>query len=190
LATSFDKVVATRRSIRVYDRREVSDSVVREILDLARHAPTSMNGQACCFLVIRDPATKRRLAEIKNLHSPPEKRSYPADYLADAPVIVAVCVERARSFGREPENGILATAFLLLAATSRGLSGVYLSATQRDDPELTASIRDLLHIPAGIDPITLVPLGYPGAEPPAKTLRPLEEIIRYEFFDRELRSRN
>ena len=115
MATPLDKVVAGRRSIPIYDRRDVSDSVVRELLDLARHAPSSMNGQPCCFLVIPDEATRSRLAEIKNLHCPPEKRSYPADFLADAPVIVAVCVERSRSFGREAENGILASAFLLLA---------------------------------------------------------------------------
>jgi nitroreductase len=176
LAT-FDEIVHGRRSIRKYDHGEVPDPLVREILDLARHAPTSMNGQACCFVVIRDAEIRRRLAEIKNLHCPPEKRDYPADFLADAPVIIAVCVERGRAFGREIENGVLASAFLLLAASSRGLAGVFLTAYNRDDPALAASIRALLRLPDGVDPVTLVPLGYPDAEPAAKTLRPLKEIV-------------
>jgi nitroreductase len=188
VTASFDETVHSRRSVRVYDRREVSERGVREILDLSRHAPSSMDGQPCCFVVVRDATTRKRLAEIKNLHCPPEKRAYPADFLAGAPVIVAVCVERVRAFGRTIENGVLATAFMLLAARSRGLTSVYLSAYNNDDPGLAAEIRELLQLPANIDPVTLVPLGYPGAEPASKGFRPLEDIVHYERFEPKLRA--
>lgn len=184
MATSLDEVVIRRRSIRKYDGREVPQSILSELIDLARRAPTSMNGQPCIFIVIRERRSCRELAHIKNQFCPPEKRDYPADFLADAPVIVAVCVERSRSFGREIENGVLASAFLLLAAASRGLSGVFMTAYNRNDPGLEASIRELLKLPEDIDPITLLPLGYGAEEPAQKSLRGEHEIVRYEQFDR------
>jgi len=179
---SFDEVVIGRRSIRKYDGREIPDARLIELLDLARHAPTSMNGQACSFVVIRNRATCEKLAQIKNIHCPPEKRDYPADFLTEAPVIVAVCVERGRSFGREIENGVLASGFLLLAAASRGLSGVFLTAYNRNDPTLEADIREVLKLPDTIAPVTLIPLGYPGIEAQPKSLRKIEEIVHHERF--------
>ena len=153
-----------------------------ELLDLARRAPSSMNGQACCFVIIRNRATCEKIAQIKNIHCPPEKRDYSADFLTEAPVIVAVCVERERSFGREIENAVLASGFLLLAAASRGLSGVLLTAYNRNDPGLETDIREVLKLPDGIDPISLIPLGYPGAEAGPKSLRNMEEIVHHERF--------
>jgi nitroreductase len=179
---SFDEAVTRRRSIRKYDGRDIPDARVIELLDLARRAPSSMNGQACCFVVIRNRAICEKLAHIKNIHCPPEKRDYPADFLIEAPVIVAVCVERERSFGRETENGVLASGFLLLAAASRGLSGVFLTAYNRNDPTLEADIREVLKLPDGIDPVGLIPLGYPAAESGPKLLRSMEEIVHRERF--------
>jgi nitroreductase len=179
---SFDEAVIHRRSIRKYDRRDIPDAVLIELLDLARHAPTSMNGQACCFVVIRSRATREKIAQIKNLHCPPEKRDYPADFLIEAPVVIAICVERTRSFGREIENGVLTSGCLLLAAASRGLSAVFLTAYNRNDPALEAEIREILKLPDGVDPVSLIPLGYPGAEPGPKSLRNIEEIVHHERF--------
>jgi nitroreductase len=183
---SFDAIVEGRRSARHYQPRSVPDHLIRELIDLARRAPSSMDGQPWIFIVIRAAATRQRLAKIKNDYCPPEKRSYPADFVAEAPVVVAVCVEKSRAFDREIENGVLATALLLLSARSRGLAGVYLSALRTDDPGLERSIRELLHLPGDVLPVALVPLGYPALEPSPKALRPLEKIIRHEAFDSDL----
>jgi nitroreductase len=175
--------VRGRRSIRRYQPREVPEALVSEILDLARHAPSSMDGQPCCFVILRRGETKKRLAVIKDAHCPPGKRAgYPAGFLAAAPLVVAVCVERDRAHGRERENAILATAFLLLAAHERALSGVYLSAYQWDDPALALEIARLLDLPPGIEPVTLVPLGYPAEDPPPKTMRSLKTLVHHETF--------
>jgi nitroreductase len=187
-APSLDAVIATRRSVRRYRPDAVSDAVVREIIDLARHAPSSMDGQPCEFVVVRGRQACARLAAIKERHCPPDKRAFPSTFVADAPVVVAVCVDRERSHDRGLENGVLATAFLLLAAASRGLSGVYLSARRDGDPDLTTEIRDALALPPRLDPITLVPLGYPDGPPPPKALRPLEEIVHHEAVDRAPRA--
>ena len=43
-------------------------------------------------------------------------------------------------------------------------------------------IRQLLAIPPEVDPITLIPLGYPDEKPEAKVVRPLPEMVLYETF--------
>lgn len=177
-----DQVITGRRSIRRFKNQDVPPAVIEELLDLARHAPSSMNGQPWYFVVIKDRQTKKALVHIKDKHCPIEKQEYRADFLQHAPVVIAVCVDKLRSFNREIENGVLATAHLLLAAHSRGLGTVYMSAYRAGDPRLAEDIRQLLAIPPEVDPITLIPLGYPDENPEAKVVRPLPEMVLYETF--------
>jgi nitroreductase len=179
---SFEEVVLQRRSIRRYQQRDVPEAVIAEILETTRQAPSSMNGQPWCFVIVRDAETKRRISELKNRFCPPEKRSFSADFLSQAPVIMVVGVERSRSFGRELENGVLATAWLLLAAQRQGLGSVYLSAYQPHDRGLEVELGELVHLPEDIQPVTLLPLGYPAETPATKELRPLSEMLHHEFF--------
>lgn len=181
--SSADEVLRGRRSIRRYAPRGVPDELVHEILDLARYAPSSMGAQPSCFVVIRSRDALERLAAIKDAHCAPDKReAYPAGFLARAPLVVAVCIERGRAHGRGREGGILAASHLLLAAHARGLGGTYLTAYQPDDPGLEREIRLLLRLPAEVDPIALVPLGFPDERPAPRELRPLGELIHEETF--------
>lgn len=176
------EAIRGRRSIRKFAPKTIDDSTVAQLLDLARHAPSSMNGQPWQFIVIRDAETKKKLAALKNKYCPVEKQEYQADFLRDAPVIVVICVDREHSFDREIENGILAAATLMLAAHDRGLGSVYLSAYKRDEPAVAASIRRLLAIPEGIEPVSIIPLGYPDETPVPKILKPLDATVSYEAF--------
>ena len=174
--------IKARRSIRKYQTGDIPEPVIRELLDLARYAPSSMNGQPWYFIVVRNDETKRRLVEIKNRYCPPEKSEYRADFLQDAPVVIVVCVDHERSFNREVENGVLATANILLGAYQRGLGSVYMSAYKRDDPEVSAEIRRALGIPNSVDPITIIPLGYPDEAPEPKIIGSLDEVVFHETF--------
>jgi nitroreductase len=183
-ALSLDEAVRTRRSIRRYAERAVPDEILDEVLDLARHAPSSMGLDPWCFVVVRDRGTLARLAATKDAHCMPEKReAYPAGFVADAPVVVAVCVDRDRSGRRPLENGVLAAAFLLLAAHARGLAGVYLTAYQPEDAGLAESIATELRLPPHVEPIALLPLGYPGEERPPRQRGPLAQHVHREAFD-------
>jgi len=177
-----DKTIKGRRSIRRYQDKDIPDAVVKELLDLATYAPSSMNGQPWYFIVVRTEKTKEQIVEIKNRYCPVKKQDYKADFLRKAPVIIVVCVDKEKSYDREIENGVLATANLMLGAYSRGLGSVYLSAYRIGQPEISQQLRQILNIPQNIDPITIVPLGHPDEIPEAKNLIPLERIISYEIF--------
>ena len=177
-----EQLLRSRRAIRHYQRRPVPDDLVEAILDTARYAPSSMNGQPWCFIVIRHLETKRELVRLKNAYCPPEKSVYRADFLLEAPAIVAICVERRRSYQRERENGVLAAAYVMLAACEQGVGSVFLAAYQPDDPALARGIAALLGLPEGIEPVALVPLGFAAEAPPPKELRALADVVHHERF--------
>jgi nitroreductase len=178
-----DEAVRARRSTRSYADRDVPDALIGEILDLARHAPSSMGLDPWCFVVVRSPETRGRLAALKNDYCLPEKRAdYPADFVAEAPVVVAVCVDRERSAQRPLENGVLAAAFLLLAAQARGLGGVYMTAYHPEDPGLAEAIRSTLRLPAHVEPVALLPLGFPAERQAPRQRGPLAQHVYHEAF--------
>jgi nitroreductase len=179
-----DSAIRGRRSIRKYRQEEIADDVIEDILDLARHAPSSMDGQPWQFIVVRDAQTKKRLAEIKNAHCPIEKQAFRADFIQCAPVIIVVCVDETQSYDREIENGLLAAANILLAAYARGIGSVYMSAQQARAPGVAGDIQETLGIPSHIHPISLLPLGYADEIPEPKGMKPLEELVSHEAYGR------
>lgn len=178
----FEEVIRRRRTVREFADKPVSDQVLEEILSMAQQAPSSMNGQPWFFIVVRNRETMTKLVELKNYFCPPEKQEFEADFILKAPAVIFVCVDKEKSFDRGVENAVLATAYILLGACSRGLSGVYMSAYRSDKPEIADSFRELLNIPDDLDPVTIIPLGYPVVDPPAKVIAPLSEVMSYESF--------
>jgi nitroreductase len=181
----FIEVIGARRSIRKFSAADVSDELVKSLIECAAQAPSSMNGQPWRFIVVRSNETKKRLAETKDKYYPPEKRLFPAGFLMKAPVLVITCVDRAAAYDRGIESGVLATGNLLLAAANHGLTGVYMSAYKTGAPEVAGEIRAILGLPADIDPITMVPIGYPDEVAAPKTIKSVEEVTYYEAFGRK-----
>jgi nitroreductase len=60
----FDQVARTTFAAREFDGEPVPDDVLYRILDQARFAPSGGNRQGWRVIVVRDPAARRRLAEI------------------------------------------------------------------------------------------------------------------------------
>ena len=176
------EVMYSLRAMRRLKPDRVPEDVVWKVLEAGTMAPSGGNTQPWHFVVVRDPATKRALADTKNRHCPPEKKAFPADFLAHAPVVVVICVDVERSHDRELENGVLAAGHLLLAARARGLGAVYLSAHTAGRPALRSDVKRLLAIPAAVDPVSIVPLGHPARRPAAKALRELRTMIHDERF--------
>ena len=105
-----DDAIKGRRSIRRYSDREIADLVLHELIDLARHAPSSLDGQPWHFVIVKDQSTKMQLIGIKEDHCPVNKRHYPPAFLA----ICACCYDylcrsknliRPRSRERDARDG-------------------------------------------------------------------------------------
>ncbi len=57
------KMIYTRRSIRVYSDRQISDEDIEKILKAAMLAPSAGNEQPWHFIVVRDKETLKKMSE-------------------------------------------------------------------------------------------------------------------------------
>ncbi|MDH7568260.1 MAG: nitroreductase family protein [Armatimonadota bacterium] len=159
------EALKTRRSIRAYSSRPVPREVLEEILECARWSPSARNVQPWAFVVITDPATRQRIADLTEY----------GKHIAHAPVCVAVFCEQTRYY---LEDGCIATYSVLLAAWGHGLGTCWVAGERKPYAPV---IAQLLNAPHNYRLISLVSLGYP-AENPRREKKPLESLVHWERF--------
>ena len=143
--------IFTRRSVRKYSDKPVSDATVKILLQAAMAAPTAKNAQSWEFIVIRD---KKTLAQIPSFH--PFSQQVP-----NCQVAIVVCgnTKLEATKGHWIPDGSNASMNILLAAHSLGLGAVWTTFYPYEDR--TTGIRKLLNLPDHILPLNIIPLGYP-----------------------------
>jgi len=158
-----------RYSVRGYSDKPIEETLLNEILDAGRYAPSACNNQHWHFIVIRDPEKRAALFD-----------TYPKEWFTNAPVIIVVCVEPAKAWNRmdgknyADVDGAIAMDHMTLSAASLGLGTCWIGAF--NPPKL----RELLQLPDGIEPLAMTPLGYPTAPPRNLGRKERSEIIHYE----------
>lgn len=137
------------RQVREYTHEPLAPDVLDAIVDAARWSGSSQNEQPWRFIVIRDEAALRRLAEAGQ----PQTR--PLNSATSAVAIVLPdekgrAISRAYDEGRAAERMLVAASMLGVAA---GISWVL--------PGVVQSVRDILGVPADHIVRTIVALGHP-----------------------------
>jgi nitroreductase len=150
------EAIKERRSIRRYvQEHDVSAETVEQLLQAAIAAPSAGNCQPWHFAVVRDPEIKRGLAEA----------AYGQRFVAQAPVVIVVCADPARSASRYGRRGselyclqdtAAATENSLLGVTALGLGACWVGAF---DEGAAARVLDL---PSHLRPVAMIPIGHPG----------------------------
>ena len=157
--------IRTRREIRDYLEKPISDESLNRILEAGRLAPSSKNSQPWHFVVIRDKETLSKVSELTPT----------GDHIAKAPLAIAVLMDSAKL----PEiDGSRAIQNMVLAAWDLGIGACWVTNFYED------GVKDLLSAPQRMKLITVMPFGYP-TEPKTnrkKVRKPLEEIVHYEKF--------
>jgi len=98
-------VFRSRRSVKEYSPKEISNEVLFRILEASRWAPSAHNAQPWRFIVIQDSATKRKLAKAmasrwnkdmsKNGVLKEQRESLikaSVERFENAPIIIIVCL--------------------------------------------------------------------------------------------------
>jgi nitroreductase len=142
---SGDRLLSTRRSIRKYRDDQIEDDILKQVLEICRYAPTSMNTQSYYFRLIRDRAILSKLAETRGKSSSP---------IGNAPMAVAICSDPGLS-KRHIQDGCIAAYHFLLSAWFYGLGTCWIAAMDRED------VKQWLGIPGDHYVATVTPLGYP-----------------------------
>lgn len=147
-----------RRSIRQFTAEPVDDAQVEEILKAAMAAPTACDDRQYQFYIVTDPAVREALS----------KTSPYARCAAAAPVVIVPCFEEGKGFAPEyiPVNLSLVSENLMLEADDLGLGTVFLGIYPEEDR--MQAVKQVLNLPAGLEPFGLIPLGHPAAEPAPK----------------------
>ncbi|MFH1139740.1 MAG: nitroreductase family protein [Pseudomonadota bacterium] len=177
----FFEVLKTRRSIRKYEEKDVPEEALQKILEAVRWTPSWANTQVWEVIVVKDQGQKEKLQAALSKGNPATKT------VAAAPVVLALC-------GKLNSSGYynnvvttklgdwfmfdlgLATQSICLAARDLGLGTVVVGLFDHDQAS------EALGIPAGYQLAALIPLGYPGKEPPAPKRREIEDFTHFERF--------
>jgi nitroreductase len=165
----FLELIRRRYSVRAYKPDPVEEEKLEQILEAARLAPTAANRQPFQLIVIQTEGRREVL-----------RRIYGRDWFVQPPLIICACGDPSQAWVRRDGKSYLdvdvaiAMDHLILAATDLGLGTCWIAAF---DP---VAAREVLELPAGVEPIIFTPLGYPADEPSEKRRKPLEELVRYE----------
>jgi len=186
------EAIALRRDIRQFrPERDVDDAVLERILGAAHLAPSVGFSQPWGFVVIRDRGVRERIRanflrcrEAEAVRFPPARReeylSYKLEGILEAPVNLCVAVDLRDQAGAilgttvQPEavraSACCAVQNLWLAARAEGVGVGWVSIVE---PQV---LRAELALPAGIEPIGYLCIGYPMAF----RARPMLEELGWE----------
>jgi len=196
------RVIAERRDIRRFRPDEVPDDVLRRVLEAAHRAPSVGLMQPWRIIVVREPARRvaiRSLAQRERLRQAgrfDERARHFLDQkvegILEAPIGLCVCCDpgdpdiEILGRGTIPQTDVYSTACaienLWLAARAEGLGVGWVSFYRPDD------MRAVLGIPAHVEPIAYLCLGWPDERPLRPGLEaagwaaraPLESVLMEE----------
>jgi nitroreductase len=170
----FFSIVGRQRACRHFLPDPVPDATLLDVLTAATKAPSSENGQPWVFVLVTEDAPRERLGRImqeiwasgedtaRRAAMDPVMRADVASGIAGnvvrAPVLVVVGADTERVPRQWMPGSIWPSVQnLLVAAYAAGMASALTTiATGRAE-----DVRDVVGFPEHVDPIAVVPLGYP-----------------------------
>lgn len=164
----FFDLIKKRYSVRAYKPAPVEKEKLEKVLEAAILAPTAANRQPFELLVI---PTQGREAGLR--------RIYGREWFTQAPLVICACAKTSEAWTRRDGKNYadvdttIALDHLILAAADLGLGTCWIAAF---DP---AAAREILALPAGVEPVAFTPLGYPADEWKPKKRKSIADLVRY-----------
>ena len=180
------KHILTRRTIRKYADRAVSEELLNRLLTEAARTQTMGNLQLYSVVVTRDTAMKECLAPA-HFNQPMVK---------EAPVVLTVCADFNRtsvwarnrkaepgynnflSFINAATDALLYTQTLCNLMDEEGLGYCYLGTTVY----MPQMIIDTLQLPQLTMPVATLTVGWPAEEPPLSDRLPMASFVHNETY--------
>ena len=180
------KNLTTRRTIRQYSNREVSEEMLNRLMNEAARTQTMGNLQLYSVIVTRSQEMKQRLA--------PAHFNQPM--VTQAPVVLTICADFNRtsvwarnrkaepgynnflSYQNAATDALLFTQTLCCLMDEEGLGYCYLGTTVY----MPRQIIDILQLPQLVMPVATLTVGWPAEEPPLSDRLPLQSIVHQETY--------
>jgi len=166
------EAIKTRRSVRSFQKKDVEDKVIREIIELGNLAPSAGNLQPRDFIVVKEKEVKESLAQA----------ALNQRFIAEAPVVIVVCanVKRSYPYGRRGvdlyciQDSAAAIENMLLAIVDKGLSCCWVGAFDEN------AVSKILNLPDHVRPVALLPIGSSDVKNRPTSRIDINELIHYE----------
>ena len=180
------KNLDTRRTIRKYAQKPVSDALLNRLLSEASRTQTMGNLQLYSVVVTRSEEMKQRLA--------PAHFNQPM--VTEAPVVLTICADFHRttrwceerqaqpgynnflSYQNATIDALLYTQTLCNLMDEEGLGYCYLGTTIYQPMQ----IIDVLQLPKLVMPVATLTVGWPAEEPELSDRLPLESFVHSETY--------
>ncbi len=180
------KTILSRRTIRKYADRDVSEELLNRLMTEAARTQTMGNLQLYSVIVTRSNEMKARLAPA-HFNQPMVK---------EAPVVLTICADFNRtsewarnrkavpgydnflSFINAATDALLYTQTLCNLADEEGLGYCYLGTTVY----MPQQIIDTLQLPKLVMPVATITLGWPAEEPPLTDRLPTASFVHSETY--------
>ncbi|WP_291330017.1 nitroreductase family protein [Desulfovibrio sp. UCD-KL4C] len=148
------EAIHTRRSVRKYQDKPISDELIKELLGAAMVAPTAGNQQAWHYIVVDD---HEKLAGVK------EYSEY-AGMAANAPLGIIICGDLSleKYPGYWVQDCSAATQNLLLAVRAKGLGAVWTGVHPIESR--IKGFSENFNLPENVVPLSFVIIGWPAQE--------------------------
>ena len=181
------KTINSRRTIRKYSRKDVSEGLLKTLLEQAEHTPTMGNLQLYSVVITRKEEGKRRLA--------PAHFNQPM--VEGAPVVLTFCADFRRttlwaenrnatpgydnflSFLNAATDALLYCQTFCNLAEEEGLGTCFLGTTLSN----SGDIVEALQLPRLVMPVATITLGWPDEHPARPDRLPIDGIIHDETYD-------
>lgn len=180
---------ATRRTVRRYTDRPVSDAMVEDIVACAMRAPTCGNMQLYSVIATRGESLKRQLAEA-HFNQP---------CALDCSVMLTVCADYSRfsrwcrlsnalpgydnflSFVSAMTDAVILAQQIVTIAEMEGLGTCYLGTVTYNADKISG----LLELPELTVPVACLTLGWPAVEGDVVERLPVEAVLHKEKYRRD-----
>ncbi len=166
------QIIVKRFSVRNFSSTPVEPEKLNLVLDAGRLAPSAVNFQPWHFIVIQQADNLKKIHDI-----------YPREWITTAPIVIIACSDHSQSWKRKSDGKdsadidiSIAVDHMTLQATEIGLGTCWVCNFD------SKKCSELFNIPKHIEPVVILPLGYPMVLAPEKKRKSLEEIIHWETF--------
>ena len=168
---NFKELCRARYSARRYKNTPIPTETMAYLKECVRMAPSAVNYQPWIFIEITSNTGREKLQQC-----------YEREWFCQAPMYILACKNSEQAWTRRYDNKnhadidlAIAIQHLCLAATEQGLGTCWVCNFN------IQLCSELLNLPQHLEPVAIIPIGFPDAEDPnTKNRKTIEEIWQSE----------
>jgi len=159
------EVITKRRSIRKFNAGVLTDEQLQILMEAAQLAPSASNMQPYEFVIVKNDKLKAKLVKESGIQP----------FVTKAAIVFVGIGDPAREKWYKIDIAI-AMEHLALQATELNLGSCWIGAFNEE------KVKEVLKIPVNKRVIALLPIGFPGQDPPARPRKSFNELYYTDYY--------